>query len=369
VVVGDKPSSSGTAGTAWVSDDGLSWVQVEDEALAGTDRTATRIASVVAVADGFVAVGHSFERPAVRHVIWTADTSGTRWSRLDLADPGLDVSTTAYSIAVDSKRVVVAGATFDISFSEASGAIWVGPAPPSLEASAPITTTTVPDDTATDWGSITIDPTMAVGATSVRVVGRLPDGHGLDEVLVQLESASSTIDFCLAVSQGRNFMCRVTIADLVPQPEPGAYAVVAEGIAELPEPASIEILPEGSDIILMDGIYTPMFGSLVQSVSIQNKGGEDIDIGGWAIVNEGRDDPRFDFPDGSTVPAGLSVGLDFSGAMNAFCPVDTDRYFHWCRAVSDSDRIDYGDEDLLWKGGTLQLLDSNGEIVAEWRPE
>ena len=119
----------------------------------------------------------------------------------------------------------------------------------------------------------------------------------------------------------------------------------------------------------MDGIYTPTYGPLVQSVTVQNKGGETIDISGWLIVNESRDEPRFEFPEGTTVPAGLSAGLDFRGSFNAFCPEDTDRYFHWCRTVSDSDRIDYYEDEWLWKGGTLQLLDSNGAVVAEWRPE
>ncbi len=369
VVVGDRPSSSGTAGTAWVSEDGHSWVQVDHPALAGAEGAATRIASVAAVADGFVAVGHSLERPASRHVIWTADPSGTVWSRLDLADPGGDVSTSAFSVATDSNRVVVAGATFDITYSEASGAIWVGPAPPSLEVSAPIPTAP-PDESepAEGEGSLEIDPNQAVGATSLRIVGRLPDGHGLDEVLVQLDAGETAIDLCRAVTQGRTFMCRATIAELVPQPEPGTYTVVADGIASSTEPVTVEILPEGSRIIRLSGIYTPTYGPLVQSAIVQNKGGEDLDISYWAIVNEGRDEPRFDFPAGTTVPAGSSVGLDFGGPMGARCPEDTDQYFHWCRVVSDSGRVDYGEEEMLWRGGTLQLVDDNGAVVAEWRP-
>ncbi len=367
VAVGEEASSSGTDGTAWVSGDGRTWEQVDNDSLAGADRTTTRIASIAAVDDGFVAVGHSLEIPASRHVIWTADTTGLQWSRLDLADPGNDVSTTAFGVAANSARVVVAGATFDITYSEASGAIWVGPAPLSLEASTPITTTTVAEDGG-DLQSLEIDLAQAVGATSVRVVGRLPAGHGLDEVVVRLEGDTS-VELCRAVTQGRNFMCRVTLADLEQPPALGVYSVVATGIEEPAEPAVIEVLPEGSQIIVMNGIYTPRSGPIVQSVSVQNKGGAAVDISGWAIVNERRDEPRFEFPEGTAVPAGRSAGLDFRGVFNAFCSEDTDLYFHWCRVVSDSDRIDYHyDEENFWKGATLQLLDTDGDVVAEWRP-
>ena len=231
VAVGSRPSVSGGAGTAWVSEDGRNWRQLTDEAVAGVERTATRISAVAPVADGFVAVGHSLERPASRHVIWTADTAASSWTRLDLADPDDNVSTSAFGIAINATRVVVTGATFDITYSEASGAVWVGPAPASLETSVPITTAP-PEETerVDDERSLEINPERAVAGTSVRVVGRLPDGHGLDEVLVQLESNGTTIDFCRAVAQGRNFMCRATIADLTPQPDPGTYSVVAAGI-------------------------------------------------------------------------------------------------------------------------------------------
>ncbi len=370
VAVGSKPSISGPAGTAWVSEDGHTWEQLTDNALTGVDGAATRIASVVPVADGFVAVGHSLERPTSRHVIWTADASASSWTRLDLADPSRDISTSAFAITANADRVVITGAAFDITYSEASGAVWVGPAPASLEAGVPIATAGATEGSADGDRTValSIDPTQAVEATSVRVVGRLPANHGLDDVLVQITSGDVTIDLCSAVTQGRNYMCRVTIDYLEPRPQTGTYEVTANGVDPPAEIATIEILPEGTPIIRLTGVYTPTHGPLLQSLSIQNKGGQDIDLAGWSIVNEGRDEPRFDFPAGTMVAAGSSVVLDFSGPMGARCPENTNQYFHWCRVVSDSDRVDYGEDQMLWRGGLIQVVDTNGEFVAEWRP-
>jgi hypothetical protein len=36
--------------------------------------------------------------------------------------------------------------------------------------------------------------------------------------------------------------------------------------------------------------------------------------------------------------------------------------------VSDSDRINYEDDQMLWRGGLLQVVDANGKAVAAWQP-
>ena len=64
-----------------------------------------------------------------------------------------------------------------------------------------------------------------------------------------------------------------------------------------------------------------------------------------------------------------SALLDFAGAWGARCLDDGTFHFYWCNVVSDSDRIDYREEDHLWKGGTLQLLDVSGNVVSEWQPD
>jgi len=368
MAVGFAPSPSGRVGTAWTSGDGRTWDWVDDGDLAGVEKAETWIHSVAVVTDGFVAVGTSFDAPTSHHVIWTADRTGSAWERFDLADPGQIGATSANDVAVSTDLVILIGTEFGISFVEASAAVWVGPAPSTLEASGPLVTTTTTEPPP-DAVSLSLDPAEAVSATSVRVVGRLPVEFVNGEILVELVADDgTTIEFCRAVRQGRNFMCRATLADLEPQPAAGTYEVVAAAVGDSQEPVLLEVLADGTQIVRLTGVYTPTYGPLLQTLSVQNKGGEDVDLTDWSIVNENRDDPRFDFPDGAVLPPGKSAILDFSGAMGAFCPDDDERYFHWCNTLTDSDRIDYWDEEALWKGGTLQLLDDAGNVVSEWRP-
>lgn len=93
-----------------------------------------------------------------------------------------------------------------------------------------------------------------------------------------------------------------------------------------------------------------------------------MDLTGWSIVNEGRDEPRFDFRAGTMVPPGTSVLLDLSRSFGGqICPDDGPLHFHWCNVVDDPNPYGF-EENPLWKGGLLQLLDDAGNVVSEWQP-
>jgi hypothetical protein len=118
--------------------------------------------------------------------------------------------------------------------------------------------------------------------------------------------------------------------------------------------------------VTVSAVYQATLWPLLQSVSVRNHGADPIDVAGWTLADSGGSGDPFTFPDGASIDPGSSFLLDFSGAGGGNCPEPTDRYVHWCRLVGDGGRIDFGDGDLLWRGGDVELHDAAGTLVAVW---
>ncbi|MEN8233565.1 MAG: lamin tail domain-containing protein [Actinomycetota bacterium] len=332
-------------GAIWMSADGETWERVDDpDGVFVTEGMTTRIHDVIATDAGLVATGVAMYLSDSHRVTWVSE-DGVEWLRIDLDEPHVieGSSTYAFDLATDGATVLAVGRERTID-NQGIGAVWISPPPAGIEAIGPFVPEPEPE---AGVYQLAIHPSRGVAATGVDVT---VDGEAgaVDVVLVGDDGARHercTID--ITYGQGR---CTFEVGDLAP----GSYVVTIDD-KEVFEEQPFEVLPEGSDVVVLGVSYQATLWPLVNMVRVENHGAVDVDISGWWIEETSTD--RFLFPDGTVAEAGESiVVIQHSAGGFLTCPEGTATYFHVCFDL-DSDG---------WHGAPLYLYDAAGQEIDSW---
>ncbi len=351
----------GTAGAVWTSTDGSSWSRVPHDAelFGGDDQSHTRIQAVTATPAGLVAVGSRLLGPDSRKIIWTSP-DGAAWERLDVAGPPrLDGATLAHDVATAAGTVVMVGGELSLGLDAAVPAAWTSPPPPGVAPDAPVVAAPPPPVPEADEVVVSVEPARATPGTRVRVDVDGPRGE--DSMVWLVATDGAAVEACTAGARGgRQRWCHFRPGD-VGATGAATYAVAVGDPAETGAGATLEVVPPGTVLVGLDGVYTPFLHPLVQQLSVRNHGDQPLDLTGWA-VQAPAGTQRFAFPAATALGPGEVAIIFQGGPGGAVCQPDEPRFFYTCNQFEGGVGA-----TAYWAGGAV-VVDAAGEVRAEWAP-